>query len=164
MSQQPPWVQHLDDALAGRHPLPHCQSVYPPSADAPHNGSGWSAPVRCTLSEGHGQVISPLVPAVHWNTGIHWEDSAPAVTSSAVKPRAVLTSGVDVSSTPVYGVLMPSRDVLSVRVSPAGLERIDKLATDTATDRSNVARALLAEALASPRVIAEATARLRSAL
>lgn len=42
-----------------------CQSIYPPSADAPHEGPGWSAPFRCVLSDGHEGDR-------HWNSGINW--------------------------------------------------------------------------------------------
>jgi predicted transcriptional regulator len=59
---------------------------------------------------------------------------------------------------------MPPRDVLSVRVSPAGLAQLDKLAADVETDRSTYARALLAEALTSPAVLRAADRRVRDSL
>lgn len=42
-----------------------CESVYPPSADAPHDGPGWSAPLRCVLRADHEGDR-------HWNSGINW--------------------------------------------------------------------------------------------
>lgn len=51
-----------------------CPSVYPPSADAPHEGGGWSGPLRCVLSDGHGDDQRADHCPFHWNTGIHWTD------------------------------------------------------------------------------------------
>lgn len=45
-------------------------------------------------------------------------------------------------------------------MSDAGIERLDKLAAETGTRRSDVIRALLAEALASNAVVRAATKRL----
>lgn len=59
-----PWLGHLSDALEGK-TAGHCPSVYPPSADAPHGGSGWSGRVLCCLSAGHRGGVC-------WNSGIHW--------------------------------------------------------------------------------------------
>lgn len=59
---------------------------------------------------------------------------------------------------------MPRDQHLSVRMSGPGLELVDAIATETATDRSKVARALLGAALHSPAAVREAKTRLRSDL
>jgi hypothetical protein len=58
------------------------------------------------------------------------------------------------------------REIVSTRMSPAGLKRIDEIGAgvNPRPTRSEVVRALLAEALSSPPVIAGAVKRLRGGL
>jgi metal-responsive CopG/Arc/MetJ family transcriptional regulator len=55
---------------------------------------------------------------------------------------------------------MVSRELVNLRVSVSGLVRIDRLATETETNRSEVIRRLLAEALADDALVKRARAKL----
>jgi predicted transcriptional regulator len=48
---------------------------------------------------------------------------------------------------------MASRDLISVRLSPAGLKKVAEIADATDSNRSEVLRRLLAEALASDHIV-----------
>lgn len=52
------------------------------------------------------------------------------------------------------------RPAVSIRISPAGIELVDKLAADTGTNRSRAVRAILTEAFAAPDIMAAAARRL----
>lgn len=55
----------------------------------------------------------------------------------------------------------PRRPIVGVRMSDTGIEALDAIAAETATKRSDVIRALLAEALQAPAVVRAAKRRLR---
>jgi len=52
------------------------------------------------------------------------------------------------------------RETLSLRIGGGGLTLLDRIGQDTGRDRSKVARALLAEALARPAIVDAAKRRL----
>lgn len=55
---------------------------------------------------------------------------------------------------------MVSRDMVTVRLAPRGLSKIDELAELTEATRSEVIRRLLAEALADSALVKRASAKL----
>lgn len=69
-----------------RDPLLTCPSVLPVSADAPHEGTGWSGPVRCVMTAEHGGDLC-------WNGGIAWR--TPTRPSDPVGPACAVDAHPD---------------------------------------------------------------------
>ena len=56
---------------------------------------------------------------------------------------------------------MPRETILSIRINNGGRDQIEQIAKDTGSDRSKVARALMAEALARPAIVSAVRGRLK---